>query len=534
MTSVLQRFSKDIAFQYSLIDRMRVRGHVMNLQSITLLRTFFQRARGVNWIEPSHLKQLTDEFVQHVEQFAEENRIPLLSARPGESHVELAAQYLDAVADREDAVYCIIKVQEETSSFVSYVPKTGEDQTRKIARGRRRINHYYFFIKDREFGVGNSIRIASYAPFTVTACFNGHNFVAQHLKRRNVEFQMRDNLFVAVADLKIFQRACQTLTHQAIRRFLEKWVYRCINLFPPRMRHQGFRYDWYLDQVERCHNAIFREEHRLNALFGRLLDVGREIGQPHVIARLFQRKRLQAQRTGGRLQRTRQEDYCMKAWHKKTYIKQYNKQGAALRTETSTHDVREFCARKGLHYLPYLLKCLDHCNQRLLRWEDTIDQTTVSTGFVQKLGQPTVYENGRRVAGLHLHHPRLYWVLAAVLQFAHVISGFRVRELQTYLQNRFGLSPDEYSAAQLRYDLNKLRAKGLVRKLDRQSRYVLTPQGVLQGTAIHKLNTCLNAVAARPLPGAEEVPSPQTPMQKHARRVRACIQQLLEELGLAA
>ena len=89
------------------------------------------------------------------------------------------AEHLDAVANKKEAVYCIIKVQEETSSFVSYIPKNGDNQERKIARGRRRINHYYFFIKDREFGVGNSIRIASYAPFTVTVCINGHNFVAQ-------------------------------------------------------------------------------------------------------------------------------------------------------------------------------------------------------------------------------------------------------------------------------------------------------------------------------------------------------------------
>jgi hypothetical protein len=50
-------------------------------------------------------------------------------------------------------------------------------------------------------------------------------------------------------------------------------------------------------------------------------------------------------------------------------------------------------------------------------------------------------------------------VLAAVLQFAHVITGFRNRELRSYVYRRFGLSPDDYTAAQLRYDLHKLQAK---------------------------------------------------------------------------
>ena len=166
--SLAERFAEDISLEYSLIDRIRIRGHVLTLQTITMLRMFFQQVRGVEWIKPSDLRQVTDEFIRHVEQFAESNDIPVITARPGESHVDQAAEYLHRVAQQEKAVYCIIKVQEETSSFVSYVPKTGEDKQRKIARGRRRINHYYFFIKDPEMGTGNSIRIASYAPFAVT------------------------------------------------------------------------------------------------------------------------------------------------------------------------------------------------------------------------------------------------------------------------------------------------------------------------------------------------------------------------------
>lgn len=533
MSSIADRFRPEISLEYSLIDRMRVRGHVMTMQSITQLRTYFQQVRGVNWIEKRHLERVTADFVQHVEAFAEKNGIPILFARPGESHVEKAAEYLDTVTDRDEGVYCIIKVQEDTSSFVSYVPKKGDDKTRKIARGRRRINNYYFFVKDRDFGVGNSIRIATYAPFTVTACFNGHNFVAQYLRNRQVEFEMRDNLFVSVHDVKVFRWALRALTHQAITKFCERWVYRCINLFPAWARRQGFRYRWFLDQVERCHNLIFSSQDRLNSLFARLLDSGRAIGQPHVIARLFQR-RLQAKRTGGRMQRTRQEDYCLKAWHKKTYIKQYNKQGFGLRTETSTHDVREFGLKKNLWNLPHLLHCMDNCNKRLLRWQDTIDQTTVSSRFLEKLGQPTVPENGRRVPGLKLDNPRLYLVLSAVLQFAHLITGFRSKELRTYLQGRFGLSPDDYTAAQLRYDLLKLRGKGLVRKLSGSARYVLTAKGITQGTALLKLNECLNGSIGETLPGPRTVPSPQTELQKGYRRVRAALQSLLGIVGLIA
>jgi hypothetical protein len=65
--SLAKRFQQDIAWEYSLIDRMRVRGHVMNMQNVCMLRMFFQQCRGVNWIEPRHLQQITQDFVQHVE-----------------------------------------------------------------------------------------------------------------------------------------------------------------------------------------------------------------------------------------------------------------------------------------------------------------------------------------------------------------------------------------------------------------------------------------------------------------------------------
>lgn len=529
--SLEDRFANDINLKYTLIDRMRVRGHVLSLQTITMLRSYFQHVRGVDWIEQKDLQDVTADLVQHIERYAEHHGIPIIASKPGQPHVDEAAEYLDRVADQDRAVYCIVKVQEDASSFVSYIPRTGPDRERKIARGRRRINHYYFFIKDPEFGTGNSIRISSYAPFPVTVCFNGHNFVARQLDKRNIGYAMRDNMFVSVDDERVFGRVIKALTPQAIERFCNRWIYELTPLFPARARKAGFQYQWFLDQVECSHNLIFSEADRLTSLFGRLLDRGRAIGQPHVIARLFQRKRIHAKRTGGRMQRTRQEDYVLKAWHKKTYIKQYNKQGVGLRTETSTHDVREFGINKALKHLPYLLHCMENCNKRLLKWQDTIDETTVSARFVEKLGEPTVRENGQRVPGLQLHNRRLYLVLAAVLQFSHLITGFRSRELRSYLQRRFGLSPDEYTASQLRYDLLKLRAKGWISKLAGKTLYVLTPKGLTQGTAIAKLNEVLNGTLGQSC-AHPEVGSPQPESQKAFRHVRRSLEKLTHSLGI--
>lgn len=79
----------------------------------------------MDWIEPADLQRVTDDFIRFVEDDAKMHHVPVLQGKPGERHVDQAVSYLERVADKDEAVYCIIKVQEETSSFVSHIPKTG-------------------------------------------------------------------------------------------------------------------------------------------------------------------------------------------------------------------------------------------------------------------------------------------------------------------------------------------------------------------------------------------------------------------------
>jgi len=285
----------------------------------------FNGSATVDWIEPLDLQRATDDFVRFVEDYARLHDIPLVPAQPKESHVDKAAEYLDRVADQERAVYCIIKVQEENLQLRQLHSQNGRRTRNARSPGRRRVNHYYFFLKDPEFAWATRSGFPAMRP-SQSRLFNGHHFVAQYLRSRGVGFQMCDNMIVAVDDPKAFRRAIQALTPRAIERFCDDWVVPTDGLrshHGPSVRASAIV--WFLDQVEYSHNLIFREKDKLNALFGRLLDRGRQIAQPHVIARLFHRQRLRTQRTGGRVQRTREEDYVLKAWHKKTNIKQYNK-----------------------------------------------------------------------------------------------------------------------------------------------------------------------------------------------------------------
>ena len=100
-------------------------------------------------------------------------------------------------------------------------------------------------------------------------------------------------------------------------------------------------------------------------------------------------------------------------------------------------------------------------------------------GQLRWLAEPTITPTGKRIPGLRLDHPRQLALMHALVRFAHVATGnsFTIVEIHPHVIKALGCSPDRYTLASLRYDLSKLRAKGLVAKLPSSRRYQLLPQG---------------------------------------------------------
>jgi hypothetical protein len=69
--------------------------------------------------------------------------------------------------------------------------------------------------------------------------------------------------------------------------------------------------------------------------------------------------------------------------------------------------------------------------------------------------------------------------MSALVRFAHIAAAntFTTAEIHPAVIKALGCVPDNYTLASLRYDLSKLRAKGLVAKLPNSRRYQLLPQG---------------------------------------------------------
>jgi hypothetical protein len=245
--------------------------------------------------------------------------------------------------------------------------------------------------------------------------------------------------------------------------------------------HAGCQHRLFFSQVEYCDNLIFRRRAALDNLGQRLLDANRTIGQPNKITVIFGRKVSKQYR--GKLQ-TEIEDMnlpnpVIRSHYGNGFIKQYVRDHLVLRTEAASNNVNDYGVKKAVENLPVLQKSLSAINDNYLNVQQDILETFVDRGQLRKLAKPTVTSTGKRIPGLKLDHPRQLALMHALVRFAHIAAGntFTTAEIHPAVIEALGCTPESYTLASLRYDLSKLRAKGLVAKLPNSRRYQLLPQG---------------------------------------------------------
>jgi hypothetical protein len=123
------------------------------------------------------------------------------------------------------------------------------------------------------------------------------------------------------------------------------------------------------------------------------------------------------------------------------------------------------------------------------------------------------------------------WEVA--LQPAGLVADWTTADLQQRVLQRHRLEPDDYRLSQLRYDLSKLRAKGLLERIDRTRRYRLTALGLRLGTVLVKLRFRLFGPLATL---ACDAPRPRShhpsPVEAALRRVGAALDNLCAALNL--
>jgi hypothetical protein len=151
---------------------------------------------------------------------------------------------------------------------------TQEPNHRILAHQQSRFTHYYFYIRDAVLGP-IIVRVASFFPFHATYWLNGHSFIEQELKRKQIGFRKNDNAFLAVDNAAELQAAADRLSAEIIGKQLDYWTFLLGPKFSKKERSQMNLSRFYaIAQIEYCRNFIFKRHFPIHKIFERSCEFG--------------------------------------------------------------------------------------------------------------------------------------------------------------------------------------------------------------------------------------------------------------------
>src|SRR5712692_5664704 len=162
--------------------------------------------------------------------------------------------------------------------------------------------------------------------------------------------------------------------------------------------------------------------------------------------------------------------------YKKSRVKQYHKEGQALRTETTINNTYDFEIGRALRNLPALREIGFAANRRLLRVAYLSHDCLLGDNHLDALTQPIVVDT-QRAAALRLGDRRVLALMQPLCLFALNPTGFRHRDVRSHIAQLLGRAPDQYAPGQMTYDLRRLRLHGLIERVPHSHRYRITPLG---------------------------------------------------------
>lgn len=476
--SVCEVLRDHVVLETESIDRMYLNVYVPQLQRVGGVVWYLRGHLGQRFASTAGVAPKTEAFVAAVEQFAAEAGVDMVKFTKGVRKDDVTQQYLRRF-DAEQGVLYIGWAQEKA--------RVARTERRRCARtgktypwvvdGTAMVNHYYFYCVDEDFGPF-FLKFCSYFPYNAKLCINGNEYAKCQLRKRGIAFEALDNGVLSCAEPKALQRICDGLNDKKIDALLRKWLARLPHPFDRRDRHAGYRYQISILQAEFALTQVLDRPVAGRIFFEQVIRENLDIGRPGQVQLIFDRR--VNRRTPGRFRTRVITEGVTPSLHvdyKHSRIKQYHKEGQALRTETTINDTRDFGVGRLLHNLPELRRIGFAANRRLLEVEHISHDCALGEDSFQHLQRPRQID-GQRVAALRFGDANAQALLNAVLMFVFVARGFTNQDLRQVFAVLLGRRPEDISPGRMSYELRRLRLHGLIERLPKTHRYRLTDQGL--------------------------------------------------------
>jgi hypothetical protein len=482
MERFIQLFADFLSLVYHCFDRIVIHGYLSGLSRPEQVVYFFRQVLGIPVVSKEVLRQRTNDYRDWVEAYARNHKIPMEWAEKGTRKEDYVLPALRRMEKKNAyGVYFIFKSLEQGRTFRIGVPKfpTKDPNHRILAHQRSRFTHYYFYIRDAVLGP-IIVRVASFFPFHATYWLNGHSFIEQELKRKQIGFCKNDNAFLAVDDVAELQAAADRLSAEIIGKQLDYWTFLLGPKFSKKERSQMNLSRFYaIAQIEYCRNFIFKRHFPIHKIFERSCELGLWRLTAHRISEIFG-VRLN-QRLRGKLatviEQIEHGHHVFRAYWKNSFLKQYEKFSRFLRNELVSNNLRDFGLKKGLNHLDAVRKRFQTITDRFADCQAQWLNVHVDFPLLQRLALPVTIGTVR-YPGIKIHEPRVIRLMEVLLHGGTTVGGWTAKQIHQSVLYTFELSAKAYGLNQLRYDLRKLKGHGLLERDGRRYAYRLSAKGL--------------------------------------------------------
>jgi hypothetical protein len=471
-----------VSLDLECLDRIYLNAYVPTLQVGGQVVSFLTAHLGNPIPSPAIFDKIGTAFRKAVGRFADDEHIPVVRFTRADRKIEVMRPYLQAQAKTGRSGVAAIGVAQE---YANVFTGTGRDAPNGIpwfsfAKADRRVTCYYFYLWDDDFGPA-FIKICAYFPYPAKIWINGHEWAKRQAAHAGIGFTELSNGFAATDDPAGLQVICNRLAPATIEVFTERWF----SILPLPLtdadRAAGYWWEISMRQVEVSRTIVFAQPRHARGFFEALVGDNLDIGRPEQVELIFSGQRVRRGRKPATPQVfktkvvTRGVDITVNAFYKHSRIKQYLKDGRALRIETVINDAYDLGCQRRLHNLPKLQSKARAANGRLLDTERVGQGCVLASPAFERIAHPTTTVDGRRAPALRFGDPRVQALAGALCLTLHAVTGITNKSLRALMT---GLLGGTYSMNRASYDLTRLRRNGLITRVPGRNLYLLTDDGL--------------------------------------------------------
>lgn len=477
------------------LDRIRFRGTLRLLANHTGMRKFMSFTNVLLKDFATWAEGLTAVMRQSCQAKADELGIEIHYLRSPNINKE---KYVREVAESrgiKEGSICMLSVVEPCIA-----PMVKGNKRRKkleLVMARRKCIFVYHYFDDPVFGFGH-VRIQSWLPFNISICLNGRHWLEKQLQKEGIGYIKDGNCFPWIEDIdtaqNLFNKQLETDWSQMLMRLTLKSCPALATVVSP-LRPD---YYWSADNTEWATDVMFESVKSLDELYPSLLHHAMHVSDSPSVMRYFGRRQLGGGYPAEIISdyRRRYEGIRIKHWKNHNSIKMYNKSGSILRIETTINSTREFKVyrhpdddlnrpaswqkmRKGVADLHRRCQISDQCNDR---YADALASVQVKQRL-KEIAAPAcnkIRRNRKNYRGLNPWQEQDYQLLSFLAKGENALAGFRNKDLRRWLYPEpedVGKQQHRKYAGRTTRRIKLLRVHGLVKKVAKENRYMITAKG---------------------------------------------------------